>query len=72
MSNLTANDYIVEKILKKRVLRDGRVEYFLKWQGFGEDCNSWEPEGSHITLAIFKFSQTPEIVTSEMSVMICQ
>lgn len=34
--------YEVEKILKKRT-KNGRVEYYLKWRGYGlEDC-TWEP-----------------------------
>lgn len=35
-------DYFVEKILEKRV-RFGKVEYLLKWQGFPDTDNSWEP-----------------------------
>lgn len=39
----TENEYTVEKILNKRV-KNGIVEYFLKWEGYSEDENSWEPE----------------------------
>jgi hypothetical protein len=28
-------EYVVEKILKKRVVK-GKVEYFLKWEGYDE------------------------------------
>lgn len=37
------SSYVVEKILKKRT-KNGRVEYYLKWYGFSEGFNSWEPE----------------------------
>jgi chromobox protein 1 len=36
--------YVVEKILDKRILENGQIEYFLKWFGYDEDDATWEPE----------------------------
>ncbi|GAB5357419.1 hypothetical protein AAMO2058_000373100 [Amorphochlora amoebiformis] len=34
--------FVVETLLGKRYA-NGRVEYLVKWKGYGEDENSWEP-----------------------------
>lgn len=39
-----AEEYVVEKILDKRMKKGGVIEYFLKWKGYSEDDNTWEPK----------------------------
>jgi hypothetical protein len=38
--------YIVEKVLAYRVRPDGQKEYLLKWRGYSDEENSWEPYGN--------------------------
>ncbi|CAF0741339.1 unnamed protein product [Adineta steineri] len=36
--------YVVEKILNKKILDNGQIEYFIKWFGYDEEDATWEPE----------------------------
>ena len=38
----TAKDIDIEAILERRKLPNGRVQFLVKWEGFGDDENTWE------------------------------
>jgi hypothetical protein len=45
---LEGDEFVVEAILKSRRSRKkrGGMEYLVRWQGYDEEDDSWEPEGS--------------------------
>ena len=39
--------YLVEAIRKHKVDKSGNIKYFVKWEGYPESQNTWEPAGEH-------------------------
>jgi len=53
-ANNDKNVYFVESILDKRV-QSGRIEYLIKWEGYDEQYNSWEPKKNVSSVLIKEF-----------------
>ena len=45
-------EYVVERILDQRTDRDGKT-YLVKWEGYPDEANTWEPEEGVVHLDAF-------------------
>ena len=41
---MTDDIFVVERILNRRVVQNGKVEYLIKWFGYEPIDATWEPE----------------------------
>ncbi|ODM92196.1 Heterochromatin protein 1 [Orchesella cincta] len=68
MKSFGSNEvYYVEKILDKRPGVRGKPEYLLKWRGYPDSENTWEP-GEHISFILildFERRQKEEMANAE-------
>ncbi|KFM78333.1 Chromobox protein-like protein, partial [Stegodyphus mimosarum] len=53
MSSVDGRVFYAECIQKKRI-RKGRVEYFVKWHGWSQKYNTWEPEENILDPLLFE------------------
>ncbi|KAL6103657.1 cdyl [Pungitius sinensis] len=49
----TEEFYEVERIVDKRKNKKGKVEYLVRWRGYGSDGDTWEPETHLSTCMIY-------------------
>ena len=52
------NIFTAEKILKKRK-RNGKTEYFIKWKGYSNRENTWEPDDNIIDTSLLDAFEQP-------------
>ncbi|EFC39716.1 chromodomain-containing protein [Naegleria gruberi] len=53
--NHLGNDiYTVEKVLRKKIRESSEPEYLVKWQGYGEEDNSWVKESDMLDKALIQ------------------
>ncbi|KFD52162.1 chromo' (CHRromatin Organization MOdifier) domain protein [Trichuris suis] len=67
-----ACEFTVERIVDRRIV-DGRLEYLLKWDGYSEDENSWEPmENLHCfeMIELFERKKLIELMARERKYLI--
>ncbi|KAM6990173.1 chromodomain Y-like protein [Tautogolabrus adspersus] len=53
VSMATEDFYEVERIVDKRRSKKGRMEYLVRWRGYGSDGDTWEPESHLSTCMIY-------------------
>jgi hypothetical protein len=65
----TTETFVVEKVLDKEVLSDGKVKHLVKWYGYGDKDNSWELPQESFQAAIneYKAAQKESIPSAEVT-----
>ncbi|EGT56710.1 hypothetical protein CAEBREN_24061 [Caenorhabditis brenneri] len=62
------NVYAVDRILDRRLGQNGKEEFLIKWQGFGDQSSSWEPRQNlqcHELLEKFEKDHTRAVASNQ-------
>ena len=67
VARTSSEEFVVEKIVDKRYVK-GKTQYLIKWKGFDDADNSWEPAENlecHDTIKAFEEQRKKEKETQE-------
>lgn len=54
MANEEDEEYVMERIVEKR-MKYGKPVYFIKWEGYPEEENTWEPREHIVSVMQYSF-----------------
>jgi hypothetical protein len=65
----TTETFVMEKVLDKEVLSNGKVKYLVKWYGYGDKDNTWESpqESFQATIDEYKAKEEEQPQESEVN-----
>ena len=46
LESVDCQEYTIEALLSKRFSSNDTIEYLVKWEGYGPEYNTWEPESN--------------------------
>ena len=62
LESADCQEYTIEALLSKRFSSNGAIEYLVKWEGYGSEYNTWEPEENILGLRLIQQYERKQVL----------